>query len=161
MNKYTISITVLALLIIGAIYYTNAPQSLVQKAEDKITGTTIPSQFVSITNSSATTTATTSVPIAAGDKTITQKDNGKTLHIKQGSRVVISLGEMDWTLNFSTPGVLNRIKNIAALLGSQGVYTADTVGTTVLTAEGRPHCEPGEMCAQYIVNVTTTIVVEK
>lgn len=160
MKKYTISAIVLILLIIGAIYYTNAPGSLVERVENKITGTTTPAEPVSPAPSPIAS-ATTSVTTASNIRTITQDGNGKTIYVKQGSRIVLSLGELNWTLNFSVPGIINRVKNIAVMRGSQGVYIADRVGTTILTAEGRPVCAEGMLCAQYIINFTATIVVTK
>lgn len=162
MKKYTISAVIFVLLIVGAIYYTNAPQqgSLIQQVENTFTSTTTqatPVESVPTTTAPATTTATT----PSSDHTVTQADNGKVIHVKQGSRVVLSLGEMDWTLKFSALNIINRVKNIAVMRGSQGVYTADNIGTTVISAEGRPHCDPGMLCAQYIVSFTTTIIVEK
>lgn len=90
---------------------------------------------------------------------ITIDDNDETVTFNRGDRFALSLGELEWSLSFSTPNIVNRVKNIAVMRGSQGVYTADNAGTTILTAEGRPNCVAGQMCAQYIVEFKTTIVV--
>jgi hypothetical protein len=100
------------------------------------------------------TTTPTSTPA------LTQNYNGKTFIVHKGERFVLTLGDMMWNLSFTPDTIVNRVKNIATLKGSQGVYTADTVGTTVLKAEGRPICAEGQMCAQYIVQFTSTIVVQ-
>lgn len=160
MNKYTLPAVIAILLVLGAVYYTKAPVGPIETIENQFTSTTTPTTPTSTSNTPATTTTATP-DTSSNATTITQADNGKTIHVKQGTHVVLSLGELTWSLNFTPLGIINRIKNIAVLRGSQGVYTADTIGTTVLQAEGRPICNPGELCAQYIVNVTTTIVVQK
>jgi hypothetical protein len=92
---------------------------------------------------------------------ITQADNNTNVRIKQGSTVVLALGEDIWTLSLKPEGILERMKNIAAIRGVQGIYTAKGTGTVAITGEGRPNCEGKEMCAQYIVSFAVNIIVEK
>lgn len=91
---------------------------------------------------------------------ITQDDNNKTLSANIGDQFLLKLGNMDWTVSLGDQSSIEPIKNIAVIQGAQGIYVAKKSGTTVLTAEGRPHCEPGTMCAQYIVFFKVTITVQ-
>ncbi|HEU5114145.1 MAG TPA: hypothetical protein VFT82_00065 [Candidatus Paceibacterota bacterium] len=111
---------------------------------------------VTDTSSSTPVSGTTS----GSQLSVTQDDNGKTVTFHVGDRFLLNLGEMNWSLNISDPTVISRVKNIMVIRGAQGIYTADHAGTTVISAEGRPFCNPGEMCAQYIVNFKTTVVVK-
>ncbi len=101
------------------------------------------------------TVTVTSTPV-----TITQSDNGKTITVNKGDRFVLSLGELQWTIDIKPTNIVNRVKNIATLRGSQGVYTADSVGSATISAQGRPVCAQGQMCAQYIVAFSATVVVK-
>jgi hypothetical protein len=159
MKKY-LTFTVIALLIIlGALYYShNASQNPVP------TGETATTTEATTTGATATTTTVTKVPVIATSATIiaiTQSDSGKIIHVKKGTRIAIALGTDMWTLNLSPMGIINRITYIATMIGVQGIYTADKIGTTVLSGEGRPVCKQGEACPQYIINFKVTIVVEK
>ncbi|HEU0080629.1 MAG TPA: hypothetical protein VFQ72_01200 [Candidatus Paceibacterota bacterium] len=92
---------------------------------------------------------------------LTQADNGKAVDMNRGDRLVIKLGDKEsWALSIKPTGVIDRAKNIAAVRGSQGVYTANTVGTAVVTAQGRPVCASGTMCAQYIIEFAATVNVK-
>lgn len=161
MNKNIVGAAIVLVVILGAIYYKqNAPTQNVAGLQETDMGTTTPVQSTDIPPTDHGTPAATSTN-AAEARTVTQADNGKTVHVKQGSRIVVSLGEDVWTLTMTPMNIINRIKNIMVMRGSQGVYTADNVGTTVLAGEGRPNCDGKEMCAQYIIAFKTTIVVEK
>ena len=109
-----------------------------------------------------TTTATTSKEETPMKRNIfvTQQDNGKTVVLYKGEAFLLNLGDMDWTLSISNPNIISRVKNIMVIRGAQGIYRTDNIGTTTLSAQGRPHCDTGQMCAQYIVNFSTTIVVK-
>ena len=91
---------------------------------------------------------------------ITGDDNGKTITVKKGSVIVVAISMEKWTLTFTPNNILTEIKNVGVIEGMQGVFSANKAGKTVLTAEGRPNCKEGQMCAQYIKNFTTTIVVK-
>jgi hypothetical protein len=129
--------------------YALQPLPPLPPAKVPIQSTTTPSGNASSTES------------AAGTLKVTLTDLNKVVSLKVGQRFVLSLGDYDWTLSFSKDGIVSRVKNIMVLKGSQGVYTADAPGTTVLTAEGRPYCAAGEMCAQFILGFKTTIAVSK
>jgi hypothetical protein len=162
MNKYTLPVAVAILLIIGAIYYTRAPGT--PPTETVSTATTTPEQATTTTTGSVGVVTDNNVPVSTtANQTIaiTQADNDKIVHVKKGTRIALALGEDVWTLRLSPTGIVNRITYIATMRGIQGIYTADTIGSTTLTGEGRPNCAGKEVCAQYIISFKTTIVVEK
>ncbi len=99
--------------------------------------------------------------IHASNVIITTADTGKTITLHKGDQFLLKLGELDWTLSFSKPSIVNRVKNIMVIRGAQGIYTADTIGTTVLTGTGKPICAEGSMCAMYMVAFKVTLKVIK
>jgi hypothetical protein len=156
----------LAIVIIAAIgvYYYSTERAVAPMQDEASTATS--------TNTSPTpaTTGNPTVVTDSGEQnsvaitqnatiSLTEADNGKTVSVKKGTRVVLALGEDVWTISMKPAGILNRIKNLAVIRGVQGIYTADTVGTTQISAEGRPNCDPGAMCAQYIKNFDATVKV--
>ncbi|HLZ69195.1 MAG TPA: hypothetical protein VKV26_04720 [Dehalococcoidia bacterium] len=101
-------------------------------------------------------------PAAAGSAEITRASDGQTVHVPLDGGVTVRLGEeLDWTLSFDPQGILQPRPGVGTLArGVQAVLRAAQPGTTTLTAEGRPHCNPGQACAQFIVSVLVTIVVD-
>ncbi len=85
-----------------------------------------------------------------GTKVVTLADTGTTLQLKRGQRFVLKLGEgYNWQLDLDDSGVLSRIKNIAVLRDSQGVFVAEKPGTATLTATGEPECRNSQpACGQ-------------
>ncbi len=92
---------------------------------------------------------------------VTQADNNKTVTFHVGDRFLLNLGEYEWNLSLSNQSVISRVKNIAVIRGAQGIYTADQVGTTVLSATGRPYCAQGAMCSMLEIAFHVTIKVVK
>ncbi|HZT35358.1 MAG TPA: hypothetical protein VFA15_05535 [Nitrososphaera sp.] len=91
---------------------------------------------------------------------VTQNDNNKTFTLNKGERFLLKLGQLNWDISISDPRVISRVRNIAVIVGAQGIYTADNSGVTTISAQGRPICNPGEMCPQYIINWSATINVK-
>lgn len=83
------------------------------------------------------------------------------VHTKLGSRVLLDLGEMNWTVSVSDPDIINPVIGVTLIRGAQALYSADRLGVTTISAEGRPICNTGEVCAQYIVEFYATVVVEQ
>ncbi len=133
------TIVVLALIIGGYFYFSH------------------PNRAIAPATGNATTT-----PAAPESSTLslTQDYNDKSVTLHTGDRFLLDLGDLNWTISISDPSVISRVKNIMVIRGAQGIYTADRSGTTVISAEGRPNCNPGEMCAQYIVSFKANIIVE-
>jgi hypothetical protein len=106
-------------------------------------------------------TAATSAPDTGRTITITQQDNGQTFNIQVGDRVVVKMGTtLDWTVDIEPPGILVPVPGVGTLArGVQGIYLAARPGTATLTATGRPICNPGQACPQFIQEVQVTIVV--
>ena len=109
----------------------------------------------SLTGSTPTETASTT----SNTMTLTREDNGKTVMLHVGDRLVLSLGNLVWNVTLSPEGFINRVRNIATIQGVQGIYTADKVGNVTLSAIGKPDCAPDQMCAQYLIEYKVTIVV--
>ncbi|GEM_PF-1900281 len=118
------------------------------------------------TPGAAQTPAATAAPAqaspAAGGTEITRASDGQTIHVPLDGSVTVRLGEdLDWTVSFDPQGVLQSRPGVGTLArGVQAVLRAAQPGTTTMTAEGRPHCNPGQACAQFIVSVIVTIVVD-
>lgn len=92
---------------------------------------------------------------AQGMTVITQASQGQTVELAKDERFAVELGDsLDWTLSWDPDGAITRVPNSIDTGGFQGIYEADTAGTATLTANGRPVCAAGEMCPQFIVNVT-------
>jgi hypothetical protein len=88
--------------------------------------------------------------------TITNADEGKTLHIKVGGLVVVRLtagsGMQPWNVVAPDPAVL-------APAGQQ-TYQAVGAGTAEIAATDRPSCPPGNICPQFIQAFKATVVVD-
>lgn len=85
----------------------------------------------------------TSAPPSGGpqDGTITLADNGRTLTLAIGARVLLNLGSgFDWTVSPTDESVLARVRNITVIRGAQGVYEAVGTGQTEVSATGDPPC---------------------
>ncbi len=105
-------------------------------------------------SSEGVTSSSTTAP-----EKITKDMNEKTLYYNVGDRFSLTLGEETWDIAVSDPTIISRVKNIATIKGTQGVYTADKAGKTTLSGQGRPVCPPDTMCAQYIIDFSVQIVV--
>ena len=109
----------------------------------------------------AATTASSTVPSwATGMQILTGDDNGATFHLTQNERFAVRLGStLAWVLTFAPAGNVTRVANSLTTDGFQGIYEADALGTTTLTATGHPVCAPSEACPQFIVEYSATLVV--
>jgi len=107
---------------------------------------------------------TTSTPEATtGDGvTVTLADNGKTITLKQGERLLLKLGdEYTWDLTISDMNVLSRVKNVMVIRGAQGLYDAAQRGTSVIRAQGDPTClSEKPACGMPSVSFEATVIVE-
>lgn len=88
---------------------------------------------------------------------VTRADDGGTVDVRKGSRFLLNLGDLQWTISISDPSVISRVPNISVIRGAQGVYNALKAGTTTISAEGRPACDPSSMCPQYVVEFNAVI----
>jgi hypothetical protein len=98
-------------------------------------------------------------PGSIGD--VTLADNGKTIHISVGQSFLLKLGlGYDWNITVSDQNVISRVKNIAVIVGAQGVYDALAKGTAVLSAVGDPQCRTATpACASPSIMFSVTIIV--
>ncbi|MGN6698449.1 MAG: hypothetical protein ACTHMJ_08325 [Thermomicrobiales bacterium] len=81
---------------------------------------------------------------------ITLADNGRTIDLAVGDRVLLQLGDAYiWAVQIADPAVLSRVVNVTVVKGAQGLYEAKQPGTTTLTAAGDPACRQVQPpCAQ-------------
>lgn len=161
MKNYVLIAIVGLLVIAGGVYYVeehNGKTDVSTSAtstEAAATGASFEATAVLDDGTEVPVTVTTTQNIA-----VTQTENGKTLHVKKGTRVVVALGDDTWVLSVRPDGILTRIKDIGSIRGVQAIYTTDKTGTATIAGEGRPKCASGAACAQYIVNFSAKIVVE-
>jgi hypothetical protein len=92
---------------------------------------------------------------------VTLADNEKTIHMTVGQSFLLKLGlNYDWSITISNENVISRVKNIAVIVGAQGVYDALAKDTTVLSAVGDPQCRTATpACASPSIMFSVTIVV--
>ncbi|MDB5260327.1 MAG: hypothetical protein JWN37_558 [Candidatus Nomurabacteria bacterium] len=148
-------IGLLILIIIGIIAYYYSVSS---KTVEQVTATTT---VVSDIPNFPPTDSVTGKPVTSSEERfITQSNNNTIVRIKKGERFLLKLGEMNWNISLSNPNIVERVKNIAVMKDAQGIYEGKTLGTTDILGEGRPICNQGEMCAQFIINFKVTIIVE-
>ena len=86
-------------------------------------------------------TATRTTAAGPPDGTITLADNGSTLTLAVGERLILKLGtDYDWTVSDTDQSVLARVRNATLDPGTQGVYAAVGPGKATLAAVGDPPC---------------------
>ena len=98
--------------------------------------------------------------------TITNADEGKTFNVRVGAVLDVDLqadsGMQPWQLQNPPPAILQAIPNPAAA-AAQGVtlrsFKAVGPGTVSIMAQGRPACNPGQPCPQFIRAWRATITV--
>jgi hypothetical protein len=98
-------------------------------------------------------------PKSIGD--VTLADTGKIIHMTVGQSFLLNLGlNYDWSISISDQNVISRVKNIAVIVGAQGIYDALTKGTTILSAVGDPQCRTATpACASSSIMFSVTIIV--
>jgi hypothetical protein len=105
--------------------------------------------------------APSGAPTPGGGTNITLADQGKTISLAVGESFLLDLGEgYDWTVTVSDQSVIDRVKNIAVIVGAQGVYEALAPGTTTLSATGNPQCSATQMpCPDLAIAFSITVIV--
>ncbi len=105
-------------------------------------------------------TATPTPGTATSSVSVTQADNGTTLHLAVGQQFLLDLGSSeDWAVTVSNQDVVSRVIGVLVVKGAQGIYAARASGTTVLSAIGSPHCSSG-VCPLFRIAFTVTITVD-
>jgi hypothetical protein len=51
-------------------------------------------------------------------------------------------------------------RGVMVIRGAQGIYQAGTPGQAVLTAIGKPICQPGQMCMTLAILFKITVIVQ-
>jgi len=111
---------------------------------------------VPVTPPIATSTVSTSTAPASTPLTVTQADNGSTIHLMQGERFTLAFGTgLTWHFMFEPDGIITGSATAAG-----GNFEAAASGTATLRASGAPICDPGKACPQFIVETVITFVVQ-
>jgi len=92
---------------------------------------------------------------------VTLVENGKTIHMSAGQSFLLKLGQdYDWSITLSDQNVISRVKNIAVIVGAQGVYDALATGSAILSAVGDPPCRTATpACASPSIIFSVTVIV--
>jgi hypothetical protein len=112
------------------------------------------------TPASLSPSSTFVTPDTSGMRVVTIADNFGMVHLAMHQQFLVRLGSsLDWALSFDPSGVVSAVSGFPVASGTQGVFEATALGTTVLHASGRPLCKIGQMCALFIAEVNITFVV--
>ena len=100
-------------------------------------------------------------PGAPGVVVVGQGQNGLMVQPRDGDTVQVALGtDLDWDIAISDLTVLAPDVGKETLVRwTQRLLRAAKPGTAIVTATGRPHCDTGQVCAQYLVDFRATVVV--
>lgn len=97
---------------------------------------------------------------SGGPIRVTPADNGRTIDLQVGQTFLLALGNnLDWNVTVADPTVVSRVVNVLVVRGAQGIYRANRVGQTSLTATGRPICAPNQACPMFIQVVKVELAV--
>jgi hypothetical protein len=78
---------------------------------------------------------------ASALRTITLADDGTTVIVTVGERVLVELGVgLVWTVRVDDPSVLVRVPGVTLVVGAQGLYAAARAGSTLVAAIGDAAC---------------------
>ncbi len=73
--------------------------------------------------------------------TFTLAQDGQTITLRPGQRLLLKLGESDdWTVIPHDPEIVGPVADVPTARGSQGLYEARMTGRTLLTGTGDPPC---------------------
>ncbi|MFI5266108.1 MAG: hypothetical protein ACHQ7M_01895 [Chloroflexota bacterium] len=97
--------------------------------------------------------------------TITNADEGKTVHARIGTTVIVALkydsGMQNWTIQPPDPAVLAPAAALAPVPSTTTqAYRAAAAGTAPIAATDRAACSPGQACPQFIVAFKATVIVD-
>jgi hypothetical protein len=93
---------------------------------------------------------------------VTQADTGKTFTLPSGSSAELRLGgNLRWSTPQATPAIVALTPEPVPTGAAYHAWkiTATGPGTAVIESTGAPICEPGHVCAQYVVLFRAIIVV--
>jgi hypothetical protein len=103
----------------------------------------------------APATAATSAPIPNCPRQITNADNGATIAMVQGSCATLQLDEkLNWDVPKSSSSAVGVFDTETFVPDQAWGLRANHAGSATITSEGRPDCDPGEVCPLYIVTFT-------
>jgi hypothetical protein len=99
-----------------------------------------------------TAAATTRTTIPNCPRTITNKDNGKTIRMVQGSCATLKLdNSLVWTTPQSSSKAVSVFDTETFAPDQEWGLWAARPGDATITSTGRPNCKPGEVCPLFVV----------
>jgi hypothetical protein len=103
-----------------------------------------------------------STPQALPAAGVTMADNGKNFLLHPGASFLLNLGTdtFNWTVTIDDQNVLAMQRGVMVIRGAQGIYQAGNTGQAVLTAIGKPICQPGQMCMTLAILFKITVIVQ-
>jgi hypothetical protein len=93
---------------------------------------------------------------------ITQADTGKTFTLTPGSAAELRLGgNLRWSPPQATPAIVSLTQEPVPTDAGYHAWKITTTGHGIVVIEstGAPICEPGHVCAQYVILFRAIIVV--
>jgi hypothetical protein len=98
-----------------------------------------------------TAAATTRTPIPNCPRTITNKDNGKTIRMARGSCATLKLDDrLVWTVPQSSSNAVSVFDTETFAPDQEWGLRALHPGNATITSTGRLKCKPGEVCPLFI-----------
>jgi hypothetical protein len=101
-------------------------------------------------------------PPAGAAFVISQADTGKTFTLRSGSIAELRLGgNLRWSAPQATPPIVVLTPEPVPTGAGYHAWKITTTGsgTAVIDSTGAPICEPGHVCAQYVVLFRAIVVV--
>jgi predicted secreted protein len=104
-------------------------------------------------------------PTGQSTVTITNADEGSTIHVRTGTTVVLALkydsGMQSWSVEAPDPAVLVPAAAPPPAPGTTTqAYRAAAGGTAAIMATDRAACNPGQACPRFVVAFRATVVVD-
>ncbi|MEA2534027.1 MAG: hypothetical protein QOJ93_1838, partial [Actinomycetota bacterium] len=93
---------------------------------------------------------------------ITQADTGKTFTLTSGSAAELRLGgNLRWSPPQATPAIVSLTQEAVPADAGYHAWKVTTTGhgVAVIESTGAPICEPGHVCAQYVILFRAIVVV--
>ena len=94
---------------------------------------------------------------------VTEKSSAEPIVAQVGTLVDVKLSGLQWSEVKATgeDDPMPVLKKIPAQGESHSLYIAARAGTVRLSSHGRAHCQPGQMCPQFVIAWDVTITVVK
>jgi hypothetical protein len=96
-----------------------------------------------------------------GGTTLTVADTGKSVALSLHEQFLVALDtNYEWSWSFSNPNAFFAVPVLLPLLGTQGIFRTEAMGTYTLTAKGEPFCakqNPSCTLPAQLIEITLTV----